>query len=129
MVVFQKDNSVYRSYVYDCYKEYCEIFGLDQENNKKFTQRLKETRGISQCKKDQERAWRGIALKTLTEYGEILDLTERKRTDRTYRTDSPPSDKSQQELELGESSERVPCFPRVLDNADSEDYPEQGEPS
>jgi hypothetical protein len=54
----------------------------------KFTQRLKETRGITPCKKDGDRAWRGVTFRNINEDGEIIDLT---RTERTDRTRFPPS--------------------------------------
>jgi P4 family phage/plasmid primase-like protien len=88
MAVYGKDYVTYRSYAWDCYKEYCEIFGLEQESDKKFTQRLKETRGITPCKKDGDRAWRGVTFRNINEDGEIIDLT---RTERTDRTRFPPS--------------------------------------
>ena len=85
MAIYGKNYVTFRSYAFDLYKEYWEVFGLDQESDKKFTVRLKETRGITQCKHKEERAWKGFTLKEITEEGEIKDpKTGTDGTDRTH---------------------------------------------
>ncbi len=73
MAVYGKNHEAYRSCAYDSYKEYCEVFGLDQESDKKFTQRLKETRGITSAKRHGERIWKGVTFREINEDGEITD--------------------------------------------------------
>ena len=77
MCIFDKIRITTRSDALEAYKNYCEILGLDPENEKKFTQRLKETPRISVTlvhKPKQERAWKGLGLKDINDEGEIKQL-------------------------------------------------------
>ena len=72
--IFDKNLVTTRSEAYEVYKNYCDIFGLEVENDKKFTLRLKETPKITVTlvrKPKQERAWKGLGLKTIDEEGKI----------------------------------------------------------
>jgi putative DNA primase/helicase len=123
MGIFNRDAVTLRSYAFDLYKEYCEVFGLDQESDKKFAQVLKETRGITPCRKGTDRAWRGIEFKNLSEDGEITDSHGTGSTDSTRIL--PYSRIAEQREILEEYSTRVRNVQSVLDNPevppDSED--------
>jgi len=78
IAVFDKNLVTTRSQAFDSYKNYCDMFGLEAETDKKFTQRLKETPKISVTvvtKPKQERAWKGLGLKTLNDDGTITGYT------------------------------------------------------
>ena len=62
---FDKSYATTRSETLTLYKNYCESYDLEPENEKKFTQRLKETPKISMCKVLNERAWKGIRFKKI----------------------------------------------------------------
>jgi putative DNA primase/helicase len=79
MLVFNRNLEVTRSEAYDAYKEYCDVFGLTAENEKRFTQTLKETPKVSittVSKPKRERAWKGIGLKKLSEDEIVTDVTD-----------------------------------------------------
>ena len=44
MVIFDKNTVTPRSVAFESYKNYCDVFSLESENDKKFTQRLKEAK-------------------------------------------------------------------------------------
>ena len=68
-----------RTEFYDSYKDYCECFGLDVETPKKFTQALKSSKGISEGRLGNTRAWKGVKCKKICENGEIQnDIEEHK---------------------------------------------------
>jgi P4 family phage/plasmid primase-like protien len=76
LCVFDKTKTISRSETFEAYKNYCEVLGLDSENDKKFTQRLKETPKINSCvvrNPKMERAWKGIRLKNIDDDGNIID--------------------------------------------------------
>jgi hypothetical protein len=77
MAIFDKTRVTTRSEALDSYKNYCDVLGLDAENDKKFTERLKNTPKISVGlvkKPKQERAWRGLGLKILNDEGKITQI-------------------------------------------------------
>ena len=67
--IFAKNLATLRADALEAYKDYCDINGLDTENEKKFTQRVKETKRISIGKINGKRAWRGISFKKVSEDG------------------------------------------------------------
>lgn len=106
MCVFDKIRVTTRSDALEAYKNYCEILGLDPENEKKFTQRLKETPRISVTlvhKPKQERAWKGLGLKEINDEGEIKELD----TDNTLDTHVYTRSIWENNLDRGESSTPV----------------------
>jgi putative DNA primase/helicase len=119
MAIYGKNYVTLRSYAYDTYKEYCEVFGLDQENEKKFTQRLKETRGIMPGRVGNDRAWKGVTFREISDDGEIKKPYN-PRTARTERTDLLHWDK-RESSNMGESTTPVRSVRGVRD--DSQDYP------
>ena len=79
MLIFDKNLVVTRSQVFDAYKEYCDLYGLEADNEKRFTQALKETPKISATtvsKPKRERAWKGIGLKHLNDDDTVTDVTD-----------------------------------------------------
>ena len=103
MAIFGKNYVTLRSAAYSLYKDYCDVFGLEQENEKKFTQSMKETKGVTQGRIKNERAWKGVTFKEISDDGKIIN----KCTDCTLRTRFSPSDISEGEIEKKESSTRV----------------------
>jgi putative DNA primase/helicase len=78
MVVYDKNLVTTRSDAFTSYKDYCDFYGLDADNEKKFTQRLKETPRVSVTTVShpkRERAWRGIGLKNLKDDTDVTDVT------------------------------------------------------
>ena len=78
IAIFDKNLVTTRTEAYEAYKDYCDMYGLENESNKHFTQRLKETPRISVTKvrqPKQERAWKGLGLKTLDNDTEGTDGT------------------------------------------------------
>jgi P4 family phage/plasmid primase-like protien len=74
LCIFDKNSYTTRNDAFEAYKNYCDILGLDAENEKKFTSRLKETPKISVGfirKPKQERVWKGLALKKIDDDGKI----------------------------------------------------------
>jgi P4 family phage/plasmid primase-like protien len=79
MCIMDKNRVTTRSEAYEAYKEYCDVLGLDSENEKKFTQRLKDTPRVSVTtvsKPKRERAWKGFSLKQLKDDGTITSVTD-----------------------------------------------------
>jgi putative DNA primase/helicase len=77
--VFNKNLVTTRSEAFESYKNYCDIFGLEAENEKKFTATLKETPRINSTTVSQpkrERAWKGLGLKKLSEDGTVTAVTD-----------------------------------------------------
>lgn len=77
--IFDKNLVTTRSKAFEAYKNYCDVLGLEAENEKKFTARLKETPRISVTsvkKPKQERAWKGVSFKEITDEGTIKTNTE-----------------------------------------------------
>jgi P4 family phage/plasmid primase-like protien len=75
MCLFDKTKVTARSDALEAYKNYCEVLGLDTENEKKFTQTLKDTPRISSCvvrNPKMERAWKGIGLNNIDDDGNII---------------------------------------------------------
>ena len=83
MVVYGTNFVITRTDLYDNYKEYCEIFGLEVESNRKFTQVIKQTKGVSEYRIRNERAWRAITCKKISDDGQICDVVESPSTDST----------------------------------------------
>jgi putative DNA primase/helicase len=84
MCLFDKTKTTTRSDALEAYKNYCEVLGLEADNEKKFTQRLKDTSRISCCLvriPKQERAWKGFSLKQINDDGEILTVDTRDTLD------------------------------------------------
>jgi putative DNA primase/helicase len=95
MVVYDKTKVTTRGEAFESYKNYCEVLGLDSENDKKFTQRLKEEKRISPYlvrKPKQERAWKGIELKEITDDGDILEPIQQKSDGQTVLGDKNDTD-------------------------------------
>jgi P4 family phage/plasmid primase-like protien len=68
-----------RTDAYEAYKNYCDVMGLDLENEKRFAARLKETAKISVAtisKPKRERAWKGLGLKNLNDDGSVTIVTD-----------------------------------------------------
>jgi putative DNA primase/helicase len=79
MLIFDKTLTTTRAQAFDAYKEYCDVFGLEAENEKKFTQALKETPKISSTtvsKPSRLRAWKGIGLKILNDDSTVSDVSD-----------------------------------------------------
>ncbi len=79
MAVFDKRIVTTRSEAFEKYKDYCEVFGLESENEKVFTARLKETPKITVStvsKPKRERAWKGLGLKQLDDEGIVTAITD-----------------------------------------------------
>jgi putative DNA primase/helicase len=113
MAIFDKNLVTTRSDAYSAYKEYCDYHGLDNESDKKFTQRLKETPRVSVTtvsKPKRERAWQGLGLKQLNDDGTIIDVTG--VTD--SRGISPLSNFSNNK-KIGKSRERVTSVTSVTE--------------
>jgi hypothetical protein len=111
-----------RSFAYEGYKIYCETFGLDTENDRKFTERMKDTKGITPGKVKGERAWRGVTFRELSEDGEII-----KGTHGTDGTLFLPSVNSSESQNIEEYSSSVPGVPTVPDFNDKCESPEDHE--
>ena len=70
MGIFDKNLVTTRSQAFEAYKGYCDVYGLEVENEKRFTQTLKETPRVSVTTVSipkRERAWKGFSLKLLDE--------------------------------------------------------------
>lgn len=83
--IFDKNLVTTRCEAYEAYKNYCDVFGLEPENEKRFISRLKETPKISITfvrKPKQERAWKGLGLRTIDDEGKI----KKNATDATLAT-------------------------------------------
>ena len=80
MAIFSKNLITTRSDAYDAYKTYCDVFGLEAESDKKFTQRLKETPKIkattTPVKGNRLRAWNGLGLKKLNDDGTVSGVSD-----------------------------------------------------
>jgi P4 family phage/plasmid primase-like protien len=77
--IFDKNLVTTRSEAFDSYKNYCDVLGLEAENEKKFTARLKETPKISLTtisKPKRERAWKGISFKQIDDDGHVTNVTD-----------------------------------------------------
>jgi P4 family phage/plasmid primase-like protien len=74
MCHYDKNLVTTRTDALESYQNYCDILGLEAENEKKFTQRLKDTPkikvGFVRIPK-QERAWKGFGLKFIDDDGKI----------------------------------------------------------
>jgi phage/plasmid-associated DNA primase len=112
MVIFDKNSVTTRSDVLEAYTNYCDVLGLDAENEKKFTARLKETPKISVTlirKPKQERAWKGLSLKQIDDEGKISKNNSAVTLDTldTAKGVFHPQTNVSQSLDLEESSTRV----------------------
>ncbi|MGD0643927.1 MAG: phage/plasmid primase, P4 family [Candidatus Bathyarchaeia archaeon] len=91
MLIFDKTLVTTRAQAFEAYKDYCDFYGLNAENEKKFTQALKETARVSittTSKPSRLRAWKGFGLKILNEEPEQI---EQKTLEESA---GPPSDVS-----------------------------------
>ena len=86
VVDFIKNGVITRSEYYQNYKNYCDVFGLDPESNRRFTQVMQGTKGISECKIGNERSWKGVRCKKIDEDGLIKDVSSTDSTDSTNNT-------------------------------------------
>jgi len=78
MLIFSKEAVTTRSQTFDAYKEYCDLNGLDAENEKRFTQAIKETAKVTATttsKPSRLRAWKGFSLKIVDD--EEIDKTQK----------------------------------------------------
>jgi P4 family phage/plasmid primase-like protien len=104
----------------EAYKEYCEYYGLENLNEKILTQRLKDTRGISEGKRfiqslgKRDRAWVGLELKKLPEDSES-------GTDGTAGMNYYTQTNLSNDKKIEESKDDVPSVPLVPES-DVENY-------
>jgi P4 family phage/plasmid primase-like protien len=77
MGVFNRILVTTRSKAFDSYKNYCDVFGLFAESEKKFTVRLKETPKIAvgMVTNPRERAWKGLGLNAIDDDGKVIRCT------------------------------------------------------
>jgi hypothetical protein len=77
MAIFDKNRVTTRTEAYEAYKRYCDVHGLENESDKKFTQKLKNTPrvSVSTVPPNNQRAWKGLGLKQLNDEGSLADLT------------------------------------------------------
>jgi P4 family phage/plasmid primase-like protien len=101
LAIYNKNFATPRADALEAYQNYCEVYGLEPENDKVFTQRLEDTHKISKGKVNGERAWRGISFKKLSEDG-----TE--GTDGTHLHDYIPTDSCDNISNKEQVEERVP---------------------
>ncbi|MCW4003708.1 MAG: phage/plasmid primase, P4 family, partial [Candidatus Bathyarchaeota archaeon] len=137
MVIFNKNSYKGRAEVHAAYKEYCDFYGLENENEKALVSRLKNTPKISEGKRlvngKRERCWIGIDLRKLPEEEEKpVDTSEEQQqttleqkfdvseaesgTGGTDGTGQIPQRKIGESLILDGYSTRVPSVPCVPDN-------------
>ena len=88
IVYLEKISVKTRSEFYDLYKLYCDTFDLKVENVRRFTQKVMMMKGVSECKHNGVRAWKGVNCRSIDEDGQIVEV---KRTDSTQRTLDTPS--------------------------------------
>lgn len=82
--VFGKNFVCTRADAYDAYKDYCELYGLELQTDKDFTQRLEQTPKVTKGKTKGQRAWKGISFNNLTEDENQATLGMEKGTDGTH---------------------------------------------
>ena len=73
LAMFGKNYVSSRAEAYEAYENYCEIYGLEIENSKDFTQTLEHTPKITKGKHKGERAWKGVSFKNLLEDENSVD--------------------------------------------------------
>ena len=56
-----------RADAYAAYRDYCEVYGLEIDSDKDFTQRLEQTPKISKGKTKGERAWKGVSFNNISD--------------------------------------------------------------
>jgi P4 family phage/plasmid primase-like protien len=86
MMIFDKMLVTTRTDAFDAYKDYCDFYGLDAENEKKFTQALKETPKVSMTttsKPTRLRAWKGFGVKILDSAEEDVNAEKPKEEQKT----------------------------------------------
>jgi P4 family phage/plasmid primase-like protien len=131
MVIFNRNLVITRHEAFDSYKNYCDVLGIDSENDKHFAQRLMDTPRISPGRFKEERAWRGIGLKQIDENGKVagtlgaggqkklLEPEEKEEATGTVGTDGTDveSDNTAENNESSQKTEeektRVPNVPSV----------------
>lgn len=110
MAIFGKPLETTRNEAYEAYKDYCDFIGVVPENDKVFTQRLKNTPkiGIGKTRQTgkQERTWKGISFKQISE-----DMEN--GTDGTFGTRSVSPSLFTNSLKLDKSVGCVPNVPSV----------------
>lgn len=78
MAIFDKNLKITRAEAFEAYKGYCDFYGLEAENEKRFTGVLKETPKIKdssvRVSGEKKRAWIGLAAKKLPEDSEVEHL-------------------------------------------------------
>jgi phage/plasmid-associated DNA primase len=78
--IIGSNKTVARSIAFDCYKEYCDMIGTQPENDKTFTQRLKNTPKIKTgwvwIQGKHERAWKGFSVNPIQEENDTLDTAD-----------------------------------------------------
>jgi P4 family phage/plasmid primase-like protien len=67
LCLFGKNYVCTRQEAYESYENYCELYGLEVENSKEFTQRLEHTPKISKGKRNNIRNWKGLSFKELSD--------------------------------------------------------------
>jgi putative DNA primase/helicase len=111
---FNKEAVTSRAEAYEAYKNYCDILGLDAENEKKFTGRLKETPRVKVGyirTPRQERAWKGFSIRSIDEEGNIYDESATAATPATGKGVSYPLDIFVQPKNNGDISRVVNVAP------------------
>ena len=87
MLVFGQSFVTTRAENYQNYKDYCEVFGLKDESDRRFVSVLHRTKGVSECKSSNQRAWKGVRCKKIDDDGNIKDFQS---TDSTLSTHCTP---------------------------------------
>lgn len=122
---FGKNFVCTRQEAYISYQNYCEVYGLNMENDKEFTQRLEHTPKITKGKHKGDRAWKGLSFKNLTEEEnspesqQTLEKSMGKGTDGTVSTSLYSQIIGEKSLEEGESKQ-VPQVSHVSSLSEAE---------
>ena len=75
--MFDRKFKILRSEALNKYKDYCDLYGLDPENDRNFTKQLKDMPKVKSGKIGNDRAWVGITFRSVNEDGaESTDSTD-----------------------------------------------------
>jgi hypothetical protein len=103
-----KTFSILRSEAWEAYKTYCDFYGLENDTEKKFTARLKDTPKIGVCQlKDKagtyQRGWKGVTFRVISESEEKSEaqttLTNTPNTQNTCICSLNNGEKSSRDIE------------------------------
>jgi P4 family phage/plasmid primase-like protien len=106
---FGKNFVCTRQEAYIAYQNYCEVYGLNIEDSKSFTQRLEHTPKITKGRHKTERGWKGVSFKNLSEEENeseqqiTLEKSMVKGTDGTVGAPLFPYNNCEESLKEGES--------------------------